>query len=140
MAHDPDSVLLAAATVESGEGFTQSIRTGVHAFVADEPPSHGGADRGPAPYQLLLGSLGACTAITLKMYAAKKQWDLGTLTVRLKLVREPTGERVERVLRCADTVTAEQRERLLEISGKTPVTVTLLRSMRIDTRFAASAD
>ncbi|RKH33259.1 OsmC family peroxiredoxin [Corallococcus praedator] len=138
MANAPDSILLSAATVESGEGLTQHIRTGHHQFTADEPVARGGADQGPAPYQLLLGSLGACTAITLKMYAEKKKWDLGKLVVRLKLIREPAGERVERVLDCADTVTPEQRARLLEISAKTPVTLTLSRALHIDTRFAST--
>ncbi|RKG83018.1 OsmC family protein [Corallococcus terminator] len=138
MPHAPDSILLSSATVEGGEGLTQHIRTGHHLFTADEPVARGGADLGPAPYQLLLGSLGACTAITLKMYAEKKKWDLGKLVVRLKLIREPAGERVERVLDCADTVTPEQRARLLEISAKTPVTLTLSRALHIDTRFAST--
>ncbi|NOK16514.1 OsmC family protein [Corallococcus carmarthensis] len=133
-----DSVLLAAATVEGGEGLAQHIRTGHHQFLADEPASRGGADLGPAPYQLLMGSLGACTAITLRMYAERKKWDLGSLVVRLKLLREPAGERVERILDCADTVTAEQRARLLEIAAKTPVTLTLSRALHIETRFAST--
>ncbi|RKH54580.1 OsmC family protein [Corallococcus llansteffanensis] len=138
MAHAPDSVLLSSATVESGEGLAQHIRTGHHQFIADEPAARGGGDLGPAPYQLLMGSLGACTAITLKMYAERKKWDLGKLVVRLKLIREPAGERVERVLDCADTVTADQRARLLEIAAKTPVTLTLSRALHIDTRFAST--
>lgn len=138
MTNASDSVLLAAATVEGGEGLTQHVRTGRHQFTADEPVARGGADLGPAPYQLLMGSLGSCTAITLKMYAEKKKWDLGKLVVRLKLIREPAGERVERVLDCADTVTPEQRARLLEIAAKTPVTLTLSRALHIDTRFAST--
>ncbi|MBX7100498.1 MAG: OsmC family protein [Myxococcaceae bacterium] len=131
-----ESVLLAAAVVESGVKYDQAIRTGHHTFHSDEPKDRGGADTGPAPYQLLLGSLGACTAITLKMYAERKQWDLSGLTVRLKLLREGGVERVERVLGAGPQVTAEQRARLVEISAKTPVTLTLLRSMAITTTFA----
>ncbi|NTX03450.1 OsmC family protein [Myxococcus sp. CA040A] len=134
-----DTTLLAAAVVESQAGYTQSIRTGKHHFQADEPTALGGADQGPAPYQLLMGSLGACTAITLKMYAARKGWDLGPLTVKLKLFRENDAERVERVLSCGPAVSEEQRARLLEISAKTPVTLTLSRALRIETTFAPAA-
>jgi len=132
-----DSTLLAAAVVESQDGYTQSIRTGKHHFMADEPAALGGADQGPAPYQLLMGSLGACTAITLKMYAARKQWDLSPFTVKLKLLREGDIERVERVLSVGPGVTEEQKARLLEIAAKTPVTLTLSRALRIETTFAA---
>ncbi|MCP3059735.1 OsmC family protein [Myxococcus sp. K38C18041901] len=134
-----DSKLLAAAVVESQAGYTQSIRTGKHHFQADEPEALGGADQGPAPYQLLVGSLGACTAITLKMYAARKGWELNPFTVKLKLLRENDVERVERVLSVGPAVTEEQKARLLEIAAKTPVTLTLSRALRIDTTFAPTA-
>ncbi|WP_426745025.1 OsmC family protein [Myxococcus faecalis] len=131
-----DSTLLAAAVVESQAGYTQSIRTGKHHFQADEPAALGGADQGPAPYQLLVGSLGACTAITLKMYASRKGWELSPFTVKLKLLRENDVERVERVLSVGPAITEEQKARLLEIAAKTPVTLTLSRALRIDTTFA----
>ncbi|QSQ13023.1 OsmC family protein [Myxococcus landrumensis] len=132
-----DTTLLAAAVVESQDGYAQAIRTGKHHFQSDEPSSLGGTDQGPAPYQLLMGSLGACTAITLKMYAARKGWDLGPLTVKLKLFREKDHtERVERVLSCGPSVSEEQRARLLDIAAKTPVTLTLSRALRIETTFA----
>lgn len=135
-----DTTLLAAAVVESQDGYTQAIRTGKHHFQADEPASLGGADQGPAPYQLLMGSLGACTAITLKMYAARKGWDLSPFTVKLKLFREQDNtERVERVLSFGPSVSEEQRARLLDISAKTPVTLTLSRALRIETTVAPSS-
>lgn len=133
---DPNHLLLAAATVDSSPGLAQSIRAGHHHLVSDEGSALGGTDTGPAPYQLLLSSLGACTAITLKMYAARKGWDVMPLTVKLKMFRDGQTERVERTLSVGPQVTAEQRARLLEIAGKTPVTKTLLRSMRIDTELA----
>ena len=129
-------MLLAAATVEGTTGLAQDIRVGKHQLTADEPVTNGGADSGPTPYQMLVSALGACTAITLKMYAQRKGWDLGALSVKLKLFRDGEVERVERVLFASPDLTAEQRERLLQIAGKTPVTKTLLRSLRIDTEFA----
>lgn len=131
-----DGALLAAATVESGAGLAQSIRTGKHTFASDEPVALGGTDTGPAPYQLLTGALGACTSITLKMYAEKKKWDLGTLTVRIKAFKNDDGTtRFERTLESSVALTGEQRAKLLEIAGKTPVTMTLLQGSKIDTKF-----
>jgi putative redox protein len=131
-------MILAAATVESLEGYAQSIRVGHHTLTSDELPAQGGKDTGPAPYQLLLASLGACTSITLKMYAQRKGWDLGKLTVKLKIFRDEgaEGERVERTLETTATLTPEQRDRLVEIAGKTPVTKTLLHGVKIETRLA----
>jgi putative redox protein len=130
--------MLAAATVESQRAdFAQAIRAGHHHLTSDEPTALGGGDAGPAPFQLLLGSLGACTSITLKMYAQRKQWALGTLTVKLKWLKGSSGERVERVLHCTEPLPDEHRARLLEIAQKTPVTLVLLRSVFITTSFEA---
>ncbi len=117
--------------VESGEGYAQSITAGKHKLVSDEPPANGGQDSGPAPYQLLLGGLGSCTSITLKMYAQRKGWDLGKVTVRLDA--HLAEERVERVISTSATLTQEQKDKLLEIAGKTPVTKTLLKTWKIET-------
>src|SRR5689334_16567055 len=95
-------------TTTSGEGLVQSIHAGKHTLVCDEPPANGGKDTGPAPYQYVLSGLASCTAITLKMYAARKTWDLGTLTVKAKLMKDEAGEKVERVLSSTATLTQEQ--------------------------------
>ena len=128
--------LLAAANLESqGPHYAQSVRMGHHELVADEPAALGGADAGPAPFQLLMASLGACTSITLEMYAARKGWALGTLNVRLTLHEEGETQHAERVLHTTSALTPEQRDRLLEIAGKTPVTKVLL-SFPITTRWS----
>jgi putative redox protein len=121
-------------TTTSGEGLVQSIRAGKHTIVCDEPESNGGKDSGPAPYQLVLSGLGACTAITLKMYAQRKSWDVGQLTVKLAMFREEQGERIERVISSTATLTQEQKDKLLEIAGKTPVTKTLAKAAKIETK------
>ncbi len=130
-------MMLAKAEVSSATGYAQDIAMGHHAMQADEPQRLGGADSGPAPYQILLASLGACTSITLRMYAERKGWELGTVRVGLTLARDEAGaETIAREISVSAPLTDEQRERLLEIAGKTPVTKTLLKGVAIDSRFA----
>lgn len=104
-----------------------------HSWVCDEPQSSGGQDAGPAPYELVLGGLGACTAITLRMYAKRKQWPLRGVTVDLSFERSAEGERIERVVTLEGDLDAEQRARLLEIAEKTPVTKTIKAATAINT-------
>lgn len=132
---------IAGATVVSAEThYRHDITTGTHTLIADEPAHAGGADAGPAPYELLLSSLGACTAITLRMYAEKKNWDLGQLTVDRQLLKNREGEtRIERQLRASGALDEAQWTRLLEIAEKTPVTLTLKSGASIQTRRALPA-
>jgi putative redox protein len=109
------------------------IVVGGHAIVADEPAALGGQGAGPAPYDLLLASLGACTAITLKMYAARKDWPLAALDVDVRLTGSGADRRVERTLRIAGLDDA-QRARLADIAERTPVTLTLKAGLPIDTQ------
>lgn len=129
---------IARASVSSAEtAYRQDIRSGHHTLVADEPAHAGGADAGPAPYELLLASLGACTAITLRMYAERKQWTLGRLTVELQLLKNKEGEtRIDRQLASDAALDDAQWQRLLEIAEKTPVTLTLKAGATIQTRRA----
>jgi putative redox protein len=111
------------------------ITTGRHDLVADEPASHGGQDAGPAPYDYLLASLGACTAMTLQMYADKKGWDVGEIHVDLELSKsEDTGTSIRRVLATSNPLSDEQWAHLLDVAGKTPVTKSLLAGMAITSR------
>jgi len=91
-----------------------------HALTADEPAGNGGADAGPAPYDLLLASLAACTAITLRMYADRKEWDLKSLSVDLRYFREEGAERIERKLSFEGELDGKQRARLADIAERTP--------------------
>lgn len=130
-------MILAKTVVTGAAKYAQDIAMGHHAMKADEPERLGGADSGPAPYQILLASLGACTSITLRMYAERKGWELGTVRVGLTLTRDDAGaESVVREISVSAPLTDEQRARLLEIAGKTPVTKTLLKGVAIDSRFA----
>jgi len=127
-------------------GFTQQILAGSHALTADEPTDSGGADIGPSPYDLLLAALGACTSMTVGMYARRKEWPLESVTVRLRHSRihaadcatceteEGMLDRIERDVQFIGALTTEQRAKLLEISNKCPVHRTLSSEIDIQTR------
>ena len=114
--------------------YAVAIDAGSHKITADEPLSRGGADAGPAPYDLLLAALTACTSITLRMYADRKQWDLKSLTVNVHFKREDTKEWIDRTLRLEGNLNEEQRSRIAEIAERTPVTLTLKNGLTINTR------
>ncbi len=117
--------------------YSQLLTTGQHAFVCDEPAEAGGDNLGPSPYELLLWALGACTSMTLLMYARRKGWDLAEVSVHLTHDRihasdsqdaESEGAKVERITRdisLRGNLTGEQTQRLLEIAGRCPVHKTL---------------
>ena len=115
--------------------YRTEIAMGAHRLVADEPPALGGQAAGPAPYDLLLASLGACTAITLRMYADRKAWPLETVEVGLRLTGGPDSRRIDRTLKIVG-LDAEQRTRLADIAERTPVTLTLKAGLPIDTRLS----
>jgi putative redox protein len=126
----------AHATIGVAARYAVSIDANGHHIVADEPQSNGGANTGPAPYDLLLMSLAACTAITLRMYADRKQWDMKSLTVDLHYVHEGEGERIDRKLHLEGALSDEQRARFADIAERTPVTLTLKKGLRILTELA----
>ena len=125
--------------------FTQEIRAGTHVLHADEPAALGGNDTGPSPYDLLLASLGACTAMTLRAYAELKNLPLERVTVRLKHdkiyaqdcaeceTREGRIDRIEREIELTGALDELQRAKLLEISAKCPVHRTLHSEVQIPT-------
>lgn len=123
------------AVAESGNGpYGQFITAGHHVLSADEPETLGGKDTGPDPYELLLSALGACTSMTLRMYAQRKQFPLEKIEVRLRhLVRadKETRDKFERIITLHGPLTDEQRQRLLEIADRCPVSETLKRSSEI---------
>lgn len=127
--------LIATTTVDSETGYAQRIESGGHQLAADEPTSNGGADTGPAPYGLLLAALGACTSITLRMYADRKGWVLGPIHVELRHRKSAEGgDQIERDLRFGASLGDEQRAKLAEIAEKTPVTKTIKAGAAITTR------
>jgi putative redox protein len=126
---------MAHGTAHIGEArYLTDILVSGHALSADEPPALGGQGAGPAPYDLLLASLGACTAITLKMYADRKGWPLFSVDVALRLLGADTP-RIERTLTIKGLDEA-QRARMAEIAERTPVTLTLKSGLPIETHLA----
>jgi putative redox protein len=109
------------------------IRAGTHDLVADEGPGLGGTDAGPAPYELLLAALGACTSITLKMYAERKDWPLQALEVELAYLKAGEAMRIDRHLTIEGPLDEAQRARLADIAERTPVTLTLKSGIEIVT-------
>jgi len=117
------TMILANAVVDGESGYAQRITTSTHELRADEPERRGGTNTGATPFELLLSSLGACTAITLRMYSERKQWALGSITVKLRLLKEGEEEpKIERNISVSGKMSDDQLDKLLEIAGKTPVT------------------
>jgi putative redox protein len=112
--------------------YRTEIRAGHHDIVADEPVSAGGGDAGAGPFALVLAGLGACTAITLRMYAERKSWPLKSLSVEMTCFREDKAVKVERVL-MIEGLDAEQNARMADIAERTPVTLALKGGIEINT-------
>jgi putative redox protein len=113
--------------------YAVSIDTGHHQLQADEPDKLGGRDVGPAPYELLCSALCACTAITLRMYANRKQWPLRAVHVDVHFKQEEKEGRIRRVLNLEGELDHQQRKRLADIAERTPVTLTLKQGLVITT-------
>jgi len=107
---------------------------------ADEPVEDGGGNTGPAPHRLLLSALGACTAITVQMYAARKQWPLERVDVELQFNPAGTpasGNDISRMIRLEGPLDDEQRERLLQIANKCPIHKVLTGDVRVESMLTA---
>ena len=129
-----DSIHVATVHLHArGEPYAQDMQMRHHSLASDEPESRGGKDAGPTPNELLLSALGACTSMTLRMYAERKGWDVGVVSIALDLVKDGEADRIERTISFEKPITDEQRARLLEIAGKTPVTKTIMHGAAITT-------
>jgi putative redox protein len=124
-------------------GYRTAIDARTHAFAADEPRDVGGEDTAATPYELLLGAVAACTAMTMRMYAARKGWPLGDVTVRLRAAASHAADcercevedvdvgRLEREIAMTGALTAEQRARLVAVADRCPIKQTLERGIRV---------
>ena len=139
----PDAVVVR----ETGQGrFQQAVAIGPHRLTADEPRSVGGDDSGPGPYDLLLAGLGACTSMTMRLYAERKGWPLGRATVVLRHrkihaadcadceTKEGKIDEITREITLPGPLDEEQRTRLLEIADRCPVHRSLHSEIKVETR------
>ena len=141
-------------TVDVEESLTgryiNSLRAGRHAWTADEPAAVGGNDAGPGPYELLLMALGACTSMTVRMYAERKQLPLKRVRVRLShrkihaqdcadcATKDGLLDEITREIVLEGELSEEQRQKLLEIANKCPVHRTLTSEIKVRSKLAPS--
>lgn len=132
-------------------GYTQSISVGPHLLHSDEPHEFGGNDDGPNPYELLLAALGACTSMTVRMYAERKQWPLHGVQVRLAHSRihaedcttcdttQGMLDRIDAEISLLGDLSDDQRLRLVEIANRCPIHRTLVSQVQIRTSLATAS-
>lgn len=127
---------------------TTFIKSDGHEFLADEPVSYGGGDKGPTPYDFLLAALGSCTAMTIGLYAKRKEWPLNSVKVDLAYNKEyekdckdsdnPKAmiDMIRKTVTLEGELDEKQRQRILDIADKCPVQKTLLGELRIESVLA----
>jgi len=123
----------ALSAVLGEEDYVVSLHARKHEILADEPEEIGGTDQGPTPYELVLAGLGACTSITLKMYAQRKGWALEDIDVTLEMVVEK-GETplITRRIKVKGDLTSDQCDRLLQIANSCPVHKLLANPIKLE--------
>ena len=152
-ARTPEEPAGSVLVSEAHEGkFKQHVRAGRHELIADEPLAYGGSDSGPSPYDFLLAALGACTSMTVRLYAESKKLPLEHVNVRLKHEKvhatdcvecenkDQKIDRIERELELTGALDDSQRQRLMEIANRCPVHRTLESKVLVQTRLKAVVD
>jgi putative redox protein len=123
MSRDRDEVVATAMVASEDKPYAVRVDAGGHALRGDEPVDHGGGDTGPRPFGLLLAGLGACTAITLRMYAERKNLPLDGVDVQLTYtVKDRVTRWIDRVITVHGALDDKARSKLADIAEKTPVT------------------
>jgi len=136
------------ASLDGDDGFTTEMKLGSHYFRADEPERMGGNNFGPTPYELLAGSLSACTAMTIQMYAQRKGWPIKNVQVHTSYSRtyahdcvacenDPSNkiDTFTRIIKLEADLDEEQRARILKIADKCPVHKTLHTDTQVLTTY-----
>lgn len=105
-----------------------------HFVVTDVPVSEGGADTAPTPVEYLLTAIGGCVAVTLRMYAAGRNWDVGEITVNVFQLKDENGAYLTEEISFEKEITEDQRKRLLVFAGKCPVAKMIKEGTRIESK------
>jgi len=131
----------AVVVQENGQGrYQQTVTVGEHRLIADEPVSVGSADAGPAPIEFVVAGLGACTSMTLRMYAERKALPLTRVHIELSHqkidVDGVSRDRILRTITLEGDLTPEQRARMLEIAGRCPTARILSQPLILDSKLA----
>lgn len=134
---------MAEVTVSNNAQYKQQIKTKSHSFVADVPKDEGGTEEGPSPHELMLGALGACTSMTVKMYAERKGWSVKEVVVKLTEEKIPDPEngsrtipKIVRDVKISGELTDEQVDALKTIADKCPIHKLLSGQTQIETAVA----
>jgi putative redox protein len=111
------------AVVRRREGYEHEVEIREHRIIVDEPQDKGGTDQGPAPSELLAASLGSCTAITIEMYAARKEWGLGAVEVAVDFTEATADDppTFDVTITLGAQLSEENQQKILTIAGKCPV-------------------
>lgn len=115
--------------------YAARVITSSHQLIVDEPESNGGADAGPSPSEVLLASLGACTAITLRMYIDRKGWHIPEILIQLELVRDIVAKKskISIHIHAKGDITPEMKQKLLMIADKCPTHQVLANPIEFET-------
>jgi putative redox protein len=123
-----------ASTGSDAPAYRVDVEAARHRMVADESVGAGGGDAGPSPFGFLVSGLAACTAMTLRMYAERKNWELRSIAVDIRYDIDDAGDaHIERTITLPSELDSEQRRRLGEIAEKTPVTLAVRNGTPIST-------
>ena len=119
-------------TVLSNKNYAAESKIRNHFVVTDVPVSDGGEDTAPTPLEYLLTAIGGCVAITLRMYAARRSWDVGEITVNVFQLKDEQGSYLTEEISFENDITEDQRKRLLVFAGKCPVARMVKGETRIE--------
>lgn len=119
-------------TVLTNKNYVAESKIRNHFVVTDVPVSDGGEDTAPTPVEYLLTAIGGCVAITLRMYAARRSWDVGEITVNVFQLKDEQGSYISEEISFENDITEDQRKRLLVFAGKCPVARMVKGETRIE--------
>ena len=121
-----------SSVILTNKNYLSEAKIRSHFVVTDVPVSDGGEDTAPTPVEYLLTAIGSCVAITLRMYAARRSWDVGEITVNVFQLKDEQGSYLTEEISFENGITEDQRERLLVFAGKCPVARMVKGETRIE--------